>query len=155
MQVLRTLTAAALFAAAGATATLACGMASFVDSDPRALYATQITGVEGAPADGDSIVLTVTFEVPTGGWSEAQLVPVTYFMEPYDGVYEIYAMAVPPDGASTQALQPMTATIEMPLTEGVTGWRIIADQGCVTLLLDGSALPEGGDGCAVQNVTLS
>jgi hypothetical protein len=39
--------------------------------------------------------------------------------------------------------------------EGINGWRIIADQGCVTLLLDGTALPEGGDGCTVQTLAVS
>jgi len=155
MQVFRTLTAAALFAFAGAGATLACGMASFVDADPRALYAVQITGVEGAYATEDSIVLTVSFEVPTGGWTDPQLVPVTYFVEPWDGVYEIYAMAIPPEEMATDAIQPMTATIELPVTEGTTGWRILADQGCITLMLDGSGLPEGGDGCTVQTLTVS
>ncbi|HKY95879.1 MAG TPA: hypothetical protein VJL84_11270 [Kiloniellales bacterium] len=155
MQVLRTLSAAALFAIAGAGASLACGMASFVDADPRALYATQISSVDGAIVTDESVTLTVTFDVASGGWTDPQLVPVTYFVQPWDGVYEIYAMAIPPEGVATDALVPMTATIEMPLIEGVTGWRIIADQGCVTLLLDGSMLPEGGDGCTVQSLTVS
>lgn len=156
MQVFRTLSAAALLAAAGATASLACGMGSFVDADPRALYATQISSIEGAAVTGDSIVLTVTFDVATGGWTEPQLVPVTYFVQPWDGVYEIYAMAIPPEEMATDALVPMTATIEMPLVEGVTGWRVIADNGCVTLLLEGSTLPEGAsDGCTVQSLSVS
>lgn len=155
MQVLRTLSAAALFAVAGATATLACGMASFVDADPRALYATQISSIDGASITGDTVTLTVTFDVATGGWTDPQLIPVTYFVEPWDGVYEIYAMAIPPEGAATEALVPMTATIEVPLAEGIYGWRIIADQGCVTLLLDGATLPEGGDGCSVQTIAVS
>lgn len=156
MQVFRTLSAAALFAVAGATASLACGMASFVDADPRALYATQIGSIDSAVIDGDSITLTVTFDVATGGWTEPQLVPVTYFVQPWDGVYELYAMAIPPEDVASDALVPMTATIEMPLVEGVTGWRVIADSGCVTLLLDGAAMPEGAnDGCTVQSLTVS
>lgn len=155
MQVLRTLSAAALFALAGAGATLACGMASFVDADPRALYATEISRIDGAVITGETATLTVTFEVASGGWTDPQLVPVTYFVEPWDGVYEIYAMGIPPEEAATGALAPMTATIEVPLLEGIAGWRIIADQGCVTLLLDGTMLPEGGDGCAVQTLTVS
>jgi hypothetical protein len=155
MQMLRTLSAAAVFAVAGATATLACGMASFVDADPRALYATEISSIEGASITDETVTLTVTFDVATGGWTDPQLVPVTYFVEPWDGIYEIYAMAIPPEGAASDALVPMTATIEVPLTEGINGWRIIADQGCVTLLLDGTALPEGGDGCTVQTLAVS
>ena len=156
MQVFRTLTAAALFAVAGAGASLACGMASFVDSDPRALYATQITSIEGAQIDGDSLTLTVTFDVATGGWTDPQLVPVNYFVQPWDGVYEIYAMAIPPEEMATDAITSMTATIDVPLVEGVHGWRIIADGGCVTLMLDGNTLPDGGsDGCTVQNLTVS
>jgi hypothetical protein len=156
MQVFRTLTAAALLAVAGAGASLACGMASFVDADPRALYATQISSVDGAQVTGDSITLTVTFDVATGGWTDPQLVPVTYFVEPWDGVYEIHAMAIPPEGVASDALVPMTATIEVPLMEGVTGWRVIADSGCVTLLLDGAAMPDGAsDGCTVQSLTVS
>jgi hypothetical protein len=154
MHVLRTLSAAALFAVAGATATFACGMASFVDADPRALYATQISSIDGATVTGETVTLTVTFNVATGGWTDPQLVPVIYFVEPWDGVQEIYAMAIPPEGVATDALEPMTATIEVPLSEGITGWRIIADQGCVTLLLDGTTLPDG-DGCTVQTLTVS
>ena len=156
MQVFRTLTAAALFAVAGAGASLACGMASFVETASDAVYATEITSVQGVRVDADSITLTVSFNVPGGGSTEPELVPVTYFVQPWDGVYDLYAVATPPEGVGSDALQPMTATIEMPLVEGLHGWRIIADSGCVTLMLDGASLPEGAsDGCTVQSFTIS
>lgn len=153
---LHKLVAAGLLIAAGTTGALACGgFESWIDADPRADYALSIVEVDSKVTAGDSpgLSVSVTFEVPTGGWSDAQLVPVSYFDIPYDGVYDIYVMAIPPDGPATDAIETMEASLDLPLGVEVAGYRLIAMDECITLLLDETALP-GGDGCELRPLVM-
>lgn len=158
MTSLRTLSLAGAFALASATAAYACGgeMESWLDADPRLDYATEITGVEAGLLDSDPALLrvTVTAEVPTAGWSEAALVPVTYITQPHDGIYDVFLLALPPDGMVAQVISSLTATLELPVGEGIAGYRILGYDNCVTLVLDDQGLPPG-DGCELQTVATS
>ena len=45
-------------------------------------------------------------------------------------------------------------TSDLPADAAVKGYRIVAGNNCVTLMLDGSGLPPPEDGCAVQNLSV-
>ena len=147
------LTGAVLVSAIGST--LACGgIESWVDADPRAEFVATIGGVQAAPTADGQLDLTVAGELPSGGWSDIALVPVTYVMEPYDGIWEIYLMAVPPEGMATQAITPFEVTASLPAGEEVVGYRIVSAEGCVTILLQDDGLPVE-DGCRLETATVS
>ncbi len=136
----------------GNGALLACGgIESWVDADPRADVVASIGAVSAAPLASESpqIEVTVSGELSTGGWSEPQLVPVTYIVAPYDGIWEVYVMAIPPEEMATQVITPYEAKVALSAGEDVIGYRLISADGCVTLLLQASDLPVE-DGCRLQ-----
>ncbi len=154
---LRQFTLATALAAVTGSAALACGMeTSWTEADYNAVFADSIVKVETAKLDSDpsQIRLTVDAEVPTGGYSHATLEPVYYVVEPGDGIYEIYVMAIPPDGVATQVISTIEVTLDLPADPAIAGYRIIAGNNCVTLMLDSNGLPPPEDGCAVQSLSV-
>ena len=148
--------ATALAAVAGSSA-LACGMASsWVEADYEAVFADTIVRVETATLESDpsQLRITVAAEVPTAGYSLASLEQVYYYVEPVDGIYELYVMANPPAEMAAQVVSTLEFTIDLPADAAVKGYRIVAGNNCVTLMLDGSGLPPPEDGCAVQNLSV-
>ena len=81
--------------------------------------------------------------VPTGGWSEAELVPYVYIQPPSDGIYDFDFIAEPPDGIVTQGFAEITAdhTIRQ-IPDGLKGVRVHASQNALVTLLGVSI--EGG-----------
>lgn len=147
------LTGAVFVSAIGST--LACGgIESWVDADPRAQFVATLGEVQATPTADGTIGLTVAGELPTGGWSDLGLVPVHYVVEPYDGIWEVYVMAIPPEEVATQVITPFEVTAELPAGEGVVGYRLISAEGCVTVLLQDGGLPVE-DGCRLQTATVS
>src|SRR5689334_11380712 len=57
-----------------------------------------------------NLVVTVEGTVPTGGWTEVQLVRRIYETEPVDGIWEYDLLAKPPSGPATQALTKVKAS---------------------------------------------
>ncbi len=65
--------------------------------------------------------------VPTGGWSNPQLVPFNYIQAPPDGIYDFDFIATPPDGIATQVITPIEVNFLWEnLPEGLKGVRIHA-----------------------------
>lgn len=57
-----------------------------------------------------TLVVTATGEVPTGGWSNPQLVRRVYVVPPADGIWEYDLTAEPPTGIATQVITKLKAT---------------------------------------------
>jgi hypothetical protein len=65
--------------------------------------------------------------VPTGGWTNPQLIPFNYIQAPPDGIYDFDFIATPPDGIATQAITPIEADFLWEnLPKGLKGIRIHA-----------------------------
>ena len=78
--------------------------------------------------------------VPTGGWSDASLVPHVYVQPPPDGIYDFDFVATPPEGNAPQVLMPIpvcSTITEIP--EGMRGVRIHASTNSVVALFDAGA----------------
>jgi hypothetical protein len=68
-------------------------------------------------------------EVPTGGWSAAELVAFVYVQPPPDGIYDFDFVAEPPPAGSavTQVVSPISAEkVLETIPEGLRGVRIHA-----------------------------
>lgn len=72
------------------------------------------------------LMLHVSGVVPTSGWTQAQLVPATYIVEPEDGIWDFEFMAVCPDGIAAQVVLPITASLTIELPRWCRGVRIRA-----------------------------
>lgn len=57
-----------------------------------------------------NLVVTALGNVPSGGWTEVQLIRREYLKEPADGIWEYDLLAKPPQGPSTQAITTVKAT---------------------------------------------
>lgn len=57
-----------------------------------------------------NLVVTATGEVPTGGFSEAELIRVQYVVPPEDGMQDYYLYAEPPAGLAPQVISLIEAT---------------------------------------------
>lgn len=72
----------------------------------------QITDVtyELQTSEPPNLVVTAHGQVPTGGWTEVQLIRRIYEKEPADGIWEYDLLAKPPIGPATQALAKVKAS---------------------------------------------
>jgi hypothetical protein len=72
----------------------------------------QITDVtyELQTSDPPNLVVTAEGTVPTGGWTEVQLIRRVYEKEPTDGIWEYDLLAKPPDGPAPQVLSTVKAS---------------------------------------------
>ena len=62
---------------------------------------------------------------------------------------------IPLDAIKTLREHPLVErVVPMSLGDSLKGYRIVAGNNCVTLMLDGSGLPPPEDGCAVQNLSV-
>jgi hypothetical protein len=57
-----------------------------------------------------NLVVTVTGQVPTGGYQKAKLVRVRYETPPEDGIQDYILFAVPPAGFATQVISEVKGT---------------------------------------------
>src|SRR5687768_13384247 len=64
----------------------------------------QITDVtfELQTTEPPNLVVTAHGQVPTGGWTDVQLIRRVYEKEPADGIWEYDLLARPPAGLATQ-----------------------------------------------------
>ena len=77
-------------------------------------------------------------EVPTGGWSAGELVPLVYVQAPPDGIYDFDFVAEPPppDRVVTQAFTPISAEkILEKVPKGFRGARIHAASNQIEAML--------------------
>ena len=56
-----------------------------------------------------NLVVTVSGQVPTGGYEKAKLVRVVYATPPDDGIQDYVLFAVPPSGFATQVISEVKA----------------------------------------------
>lgn len=61
------------------------------------------------------IRVTAFGTVPTGGWTNPQLVPYTYVQAPPDGIYDFDFVATPPTEPATQVISPIR--VRMTVTD--------------------------------------
>ncbi len=73
-----------------------------------------------------NLVVSVTGNVPTGGYSNVMLIRAHYVTPPADGIQDYYLTATPPREAATQVITPVSAsnrwkkyTSEAPWLKGV------------------------------------
>ena len=131
--------AALAFAFAAAAAPLAA------QADEALSPVTRILG--GAVADLKIMpdgepqrVLVVTAEVPTGGWTNGQLHPVTYVTFPTDGIWDVEAVGQKPDGMAMQMISKLVLAMDAGNEPGgLKGYRIHAAENCVVVLVDKKA----------------
>jgi hypothetical protein len=98
-----------------AAAVLAVGMtcgAGTADVKPKGEVVKEITDVTWEFETGGKrvLVVTVTGQVPTGGWTDAKLTRRTYIKPPADGIYDYDLTAVRPTGAATQVISKVKTT---------------------------------------------
>lgn len=83
--------------------------------------APKVVGLERVPeivkieytlqaSDPPNLVVKATGQVPTGGWTQIQLLRREYVVEPADGIWEYDLLAKRPDGPVTQVITPVTGT---------------------------------------------
>lgn len=94
-------------------------------------------------------VLVATAEVSSGGWTNPQLNPVTYVTFPIDGIWDVHAVAQPPDGMAAQMISKLPMAMDVGAAPGeLKGYRIHAAENCVVVLFDEKTeLP--GEKCVV------
>jgi hypothetical protein len=97
---------------------------------------------ETQQTDPPNLVVIVTGQVPTGGWSSPTLTRKKYDAPPADGIQDYTLTAVPPSGIVTQVLSKVEAsdswkgyTVKAPWLKGVRVHG--ADKGVVVKMLDG------------------
>lgn len=74
------------------------------------------------------MVVRVKGEVPTGGWTDAQLLRRIYLKTPEDGMWEYDLIARPPSGIATQVITPVTAVDTwLGFHNAVRGVRVYGD----------------------------
>jgi len=56
-----------------------------------------------------NLIVTAHGQVPTGGWSNVQLIRRIYQTEPADGIWEYDLLATPPGGPATQVITDVKA----------------------------------------------
>src|ERR1700677_2588933 len=73
-----------------------------------------------------NLIVTVTGQVNTGGYTKPRLVRAIYAKPPEDGIQDYFLMAVPPDGIAAQIISEVKAsdtwksfTKEAPWLKGV------------------------------------
>jgi hypothetical protein len=82
-------------------------------------------------------VLVVTAEVSSGGWTDPQLVPVTYVTFPVDGIWDVNLSARPPDGMAAQMISKLVFAMDASgEPDKLKGYRIHAGANCVVVLFD-------------------
>jgi hypothetical protein len=82
-------------------------------------------------------VLVVTAEVPTAGWSNGALEPVTYVTFPLDGIWDVQARAQEPEGMAAQMISKVVLAMDASGEPGeLKGYRIHAAENCVVVLFD-------------------
>jgi hypothetical protein len=57
-----------------------------------------------------NLIVTAAGNVPTGGWTEVQLLRREYLKPPADGIWEYDLLAKPPDGFATQVITSVKAS---------------------------------------------
>ena len=57
-----------------------------------------------------NLIVGAVGEVPTGGWTETQLLRRVYVTDPRDGIWEYDLLSKPPEGMATQVIQQVKAT---------------------------------------------
>ena len=69
-----------------------------------------------------NLVVTVTGQVPTGGYSNEQLVRVVYIIPPEDGIQDYMLLAVPPSGPAPQVITKIKAENRWENYESEAPW---------------------------------
>lgn len=72
--------------------------------------------------------------VPTGGWTNAQLIPVQYVVAPPNGIWDVSFVAVPPpfDAFVTQGfVEIRPEPLRLPLTPDLRGVRVVGGDGAI------------------------
>lgn len=100
------------------SALLSVGLAGLLPGDDKPKEVTvlkrvpQITDVtyELQTSEPPNLIVTAQGQVPTGGWTEVQLVRRVYEKEPADGIWEYDLLAKPPAGLATQVLSKVKAS---------------------------------------------
>lgn len=85
---------------------------------------------------GEEVFLQVDAlgRVPTGGWTDAQLIPVEYAVAPPNGIWDISFVVVPPpfDAFVTQGFVDVRAEpVRLPLTADLRGARVMGGDGAI------------------------
>lgn len=57
-----------------------------------------------------NLIVTAVGQVPTGGWTEVQLLRREYVRPPADGIWEYDLLGKPPEGFATQVISKVKAT---------------------------------------------
>ena len=69
-----------------------------------------------------NLVVTVTGQVPTGGYAKPKLVRVVHATPPEDGIQDYVLLAVPPSGIATQVVSEVKAADQWKGYEKEAPW---------------------------------
>jgi hypothetical protein len=128
--------AAALALCLAAAAPLQAETYEEMSQVPRIL-AAGLTKLSVMPDTEPQRVLVAVAEVSSAGWHDGQLHPVTYVTFPLDGIWDVQAMAVPPDGMAAQVISKVVLSMDASGEPGeLKGYRIHGTENCVVVLFD-------------------
>jgi hypothetical protein len=111
--------------------------------DVTRILGAAIVELKVVPDSEPQRALVATAEVPTAGWSNGVLEPVTYITFPQDGIWDVQARARRPEGMAAQAISKIVLAMDAGGDPGnLKGYRIHAAGNCVVVLFDETtALP--------------
>jgi hypothetical protein len=117
--------------------------------DVTRILGAAIVELSVVPDSEPQRVLVVTAEVPTAGWSNGVLEPVTYVTFPQDGIWDVQARAQEPEGMAAQMISKIVMAMDASDEPGaLKGYRVHAAGNCVVVLFDpAQELP--GERCVV------
>ncbi len=101
----------------------------------------EVTDIQLAILKTNPPMLNITAHgtVPTGGWTDPELIPYVYVQAPPDGIYDFDFVAQKPDGIVAQVITPIVANHTLrEVPENLKGVRVHASLNARVALLEQS-----------------
>ena len=92
------------------------------------------------------LVVSASGTVGSSGWKDFRLFPVTYIVQPPDGIQDFEFEGTPPTGMALQVIRHISGDGSMPLELWMKGVRVHGANNSVVAMFDDAA-------CAVEQVS--
>jgi hypothetical protein len=128
-----------LLAFAAAFSLAACALAPAPRGSGEARPLAQINAVRlVATMEPRNLLIEVDALAPTPGYTDFTIKPVTYIQAPRDGIYDVTALGVPPDGIAAQHLDRVEFRYRWTGFPGdLRGVRVHANGNAIEAMLPG------------------
>ncbi len=98
------------------------------------VQSVQLSILESLP---EQLRIIASGTVPTGGWTDPELIQYVYVTPPRDGIYDFDFVAKPPEGIVTQVITPIEVSYTLEsIPDDLKGARIHASTNAIVALLD-------------------